>query len=201
MKSKLASPKTTTAEALLGVLSIGPMTGYEIRRFIEGSIGNFWSESFGQIYPSLKRLQAEGLVDAAETGKSGSRVFSLTGAGRVRLAEWLAIPARPQVPRNELLLKIFFGRNATPGSVRAHVLKTRELYASDLARYEAMGPMIQQRAARDAGLPYYLMTLNYGIAEARAILAWCDETLAMLKEQGPGATEPNAAQSEERHAS
>jgi DNA-binding PadR family transcriptional regulator len=182
MKSKVANPKTTTAEALLGVLSIAPRTGYEIRQFVEGTIGNFWSESFGQIYPALKRLQAEGWVEATATGKAGSRIFSLTDAGRARLTEWLAVPAKPQVARNELLLKIFFGRNAPPGALRAQVLETRELCVADLARYEALGPMIHQRVARDAGRPYYLMTLNYGLAEARAILAWCDETLEMLDE-------------------
>ena len=50
-----------TTHAILGFLTWGPMSGYEIRKRVEESIGNFWSVSFGQIYPELRRLEAEGL--------------------------------------------------------------------------------------------------------------------------------------------
>jgi PadR family transcriptional regulator AphA len=62
----MAAKETTTMESLLGVLSLRPMSGYEIRQFMERSTSNFWSESFGQIYPALKRMLAEGLVEVQE---------------------------------------------------------------------------------------------------------------------------------------
>src|SRR6267378_1332508 len=43
-----------TPNALLGLLSLGSMSGYDIRQLISQSIGHFWSESYGQIYPGLK---------------------------------------------------------------------------------------------------------------------------------------------------
>ena len=186
--------KTTTAEALLGVLSIKPMTGYEIREFIGMSIGNFWSESFGQIYPALKRLESAGLIAAEPESKSeaasvkrpgGSarrRVYALTEAGRARLAAWLETPAMPQVPRNDLLLKLFFGRNAPAATLRALVAEERARYAADLKRYEAMGPEIASHKTGNEA--YYLMTLSYGLAEAKAIVGWCDKTLAALDAAG-----------------
>ncbi len=63
-----------TPNALLGLLSLGPMSGYDIRQLISQSIGYFWSESYGQIYPGLKRLAAAGLVEKKtqrQKGKSG----------------------------------------------------------------------------------------------------------------------------------
>ena len=42
-----------TSTAVLGVLSIGSLTGYEIRQAISTVLGHFWHESFGQIYPCL----------------------------------------------------------------------------------------------------------------------------------------------------
>ena len=48
--------------AILGMLSIEPMSGYDIKKEIEESISNFWTESYGQIYPVLKSLVAEKLV-------------------------------------------------------------------------------------------------------------------------------------------
>ena len=182
MKQSQQTSKTTTFEALLGILSMGPMTGYEIRQRIEISIGNFWSESFGQIYPALNKLRAQGLVDATEAGKKGRKVYSLTPLGRERLREWLGVMPQASKPRNEMLLKLFFGGQSDLESVRAQVLATRARYASDFERYIALEPMLNQRQGGNPGLPYFQMTLNYGIAEARAIIAWADQTLGSLDE-------------------
>jgi PadR family transcriptional regulator, regulatory protein AphA len=159
---------------------MGPMTGYEIRQRIEMSIGNFWSESFGQIYPALNKLRHQGLVEAAETGKKGRRVYSLTASGRKKLKAWLALMPQPRKPRDELLLKVFFGGQSEVEIVRAQVLETRARSVADLERYIALEPQLKERQCKNPGLPYYLMALNYGLIEARAIVAWTDETLASL---------------------
>ena len=77
-----------TPNALLGLLSLEPMSGYDIRQMISRSIGYFWSESYGQIYPGLKRLAADGLVEKKTERRKGSpdrHVYSLTAAGRKQL--------------------------------------------------------------------------------------------------------------------
>ncbi len=78
--------KTTTSDALLGMLTMGATSGYELKQRIERSIGNFWSESYGQIYPTLKRLEREGLVEAAPVsqGRAGSKSKSKSGQGQGR---------------------------------------------------------------------------------------------------------------------
>ena len=127
---------TTTVEALLGMLTLEPMSGYDLKQLIEQSIGNFWRESFGQIYPTLKRLEEQGLIKSAEEGKAGRVVYAITEAGRAHLRAWLDDAPRPRVPRNELLLKLFFGRMAPVESMRSHVVETRARFAADLLRYE-----------------------------------------------------------------
>jgi len=174
-------PKTTTAEALLGMLSMGPMTGYEIRQRINLSIGNFWNESFGQIYPALNKLAKQGLVQAEAAGKAGRKVYSLTPAGRERLEAWLQVMSLPRVPRNEMLLKVFFGANGQPNGVRRQVQATREQYVQNLHRYTTFEPELRKMRAGHAGLPYYLMALRYGIAEAKAVIEWADETLREME--------------------
>src|SRR5277367_6833605 len=107
----------TTANALLGLLSIKPMSGYDVRQLIPESIGHFWRESYGQIYPALKRLAAAGLVTRRterQKGRPDRNVYSLTAAGRKQLRDWLGTPAAQAVPRDELLLKLFFGAHAKP---------------------------------------------------------------------------------------
>ena len=42
--------------AVLGMLSMGLKTGYAMKKHVEGNLGHFWSESYGQIYPVLRQL-------------------------------------------------------------------------------------------------------------------------------------------------
>jgi DNA-binding PadR family transcriptional regulator len=172
--------KTTTAEALLGMLSLCPMTGYELRQRIEGSIGNFWSESYGQIYPTLKRLEQEGFVSVAEGERAGSKVYALTASGHERLRAWLGVMPRPQVERNELLLKLFFGNLQPVEQVREQVAERRRVEVADLARYEAIEREISRVHANDAALPFWLITVRYGMAQTKSLIGWCEETLAVL---------------------
>jgi DNA-binding PadR family transcriptional regulator len=116
-----------TAYVILGMLSIEPnKSGYDIRKAIESSVGYFWRESYGQIYPALKRLTAEGLIRSDQPNKRDSAArhrqkYSLTAAGRAEFQRWLALPFHNDPPRNEFLLKLFFGREADPGVTAAHV--------------------------------------------------------------------------------
>src|SRR5258708_31701724 len=60
-----------TPNALLGLLSLGPMSVYDIRQLISQSIGHFWSESYGQIYPGLNRLATAVYVERKTERKKG----------------------------------------------------------------------------------------------------------------------------------
>ncbi len=173
--------KTTTAEALLGLLTMGPMSGYDLKQRIEISIGNFWKESYGQIYPALRKLECDGLVVSEEEGKAGRKVYRLTEAGRERLERWLGVTPKPRVPRHETLLKLFLGDSVPVETSLAHVADLRGRLAADLLRYEGIEAHLRRTYGGHAGLPYWLMTLHYGRAEARMIVDWCDDTMRILE--------------------
>src|ERR1700691_4128902 len=108
----MARRSSSSSEVLLGLLTIEPMSGYDLGQMIRVSIGHFWNESYGQIYPNLKKLEAQELVTAKterQKGKPDRNIYSITPKGRERVALWLALPPQPEVPRNEMLLKLFFG--------------------------------------------------------------------------------------------
>lgn len=180
---RLSVEKTTTVESLLGVLSIGPMSGYQMRQFMEQSTANFWTESFGQIYPALKAMLAEGLVEVVAQdgeGPTAKRVYQMTEAGREHLRAWLGVPTRPQVRRHELLLKVFFGDQVEPEVVSEHVRGEHRRHEEALAQYTAKLVMLERDCAEHPGLPFWRMTLRYGIAESRMVMSWCEETLEEL---------------------
>lgn len=172
-----------TAYAILGILSFHPgQSGYHIRKTIETTVGFFWGESFGQIYPTLKRLAANGLI-AAEAATSGARSrleYSLTPAGHACLEEWLAVPYRTDPPRDEFLLKLFFGSEAAPAISVEHIRSFRERNQRLLATFETVERLSSKQNAGHPGFPFWMLTLSFGLAQVRSALAWSESALATL---------------------
>ena len=173
--------------AVLGMLSLRPMSGYDIRKTVQESIRYFWSESYGQIYPALKRLEAQKLVErarGAQKGRAGRQVYTLTPAGLRELQEWLTRQPQMQPFRNELLLKLFFGRLASRETSQEHVQHFRQRQEDFLRTYRHVEHWLHTEHGRHPDLPFWLMTLSYGVHQARALRDWCNETLTALEKRG-----------------
>jgi len=81
-------------EVLLGLLTIEPMSGYDLGLTIRGSVGYFWNEGYGQIYPNLRKLANDGFVRCKaerQKGKPDRRIYSITKRGCERLPnpDWI----------------------------------------------------------------------------------------------------------------
>lgn len=177
------SKENKSKYALLGLLSVGPQSGYDLKKFTEGTTDNFWHENYAQIYPMLKQLMREGLTDChaeKQEGRPERYVYALTDKGWQALREWLEEPVERQVERNELLLKLFFGSEIPVAVSIEHVQTFRQLQSSLLRKYEAIEASVKSEHAHDPKLPYWLITASYGRHIAQALIAWSDETLAIL---------------------
>ena len=177
----------TSRVAILGMLSLGPQSGYGIKKLVEGSIAHFWSESFGQIYPILRTLEADGLAvrrSERQDGKPDRRVYSITAEGLAELHRWLVRPSLPEGFRSELLLKLFLGRRVpTEESIRqVEHFKARQTQL--LRTYADVEQRLRRDKAHDPDLPFWLMTLHYGHARAAALVHWSDDTLRSLARLG-----------------
>jgi PadR family transcriptional regulator AphA len=175
--------KAIAAPSLLGLLSLKPMSGYDMKKFVGETIGYFWNESYGQIYPMLKRLSRQGLVESRVEpgrGKPDRQVYSLTPQGRAHLHRWLSLPPRFSPPRNELLLKLFFGRLGERGEAIRHVREFREHHARMLQQYSQVERWIRTAHRRHPDAPYWLITLRYGRQFSSGMVQWCDQTLRSL---------------------
>jgi DNA-binding PadR family transcriptional regulator len=174
---------SSSTQALLGLLSIEPMSGYDLGQNIRASIGHIWSESYGQIYPNLKKLAAAGFVSAREAhqkGKPSRHIYSITQKGREELNAWLGIPPQPEIPRNELLLKLFFGSQVPASILMAYV---KRMIAEHRALLEKFIRIEREEIAEQKHRPeaaFWRMTARYGQLEMEAHLRWAKETLAAL---------------------
>ena len=170
-------------EVLLGLLTIQPMSGYDLGQTIRGSVGHFWNESYGQIYPNLKKLAADGFVSSKterQKSKPDRHIYSITKKGRERLANWLAAPPQPEIPRNELLLKLFFGVQTSPQILIGyleHMIENETAILKEIARIEHE---ILAQNQQYPDVPYWKMASHFGQFELEAHVRWAEETLAEL---------------------
>jgi PadR family transcriptional regulator AphA len=174
--------ETSTDFAILGMLTLKPMSGYEIRQLMSQSIVHFWSESYGQLYPSLKKLESAKLVTKrTEPGqKRDKHIYTITATGRERLQAWLEAAPKPQPPRSELLLKLFFISPQAAETSAEHVTRARDRAIEDLRHLGYIEEKIRSEHAGHPQLQQWLYTLSFGRHRVEAVVRWADEVLSDL---------------------
>jgi DNA-binding PadR family transcriptional regulator len=198
----MARRSSSSREVLLGLLTVEPMSGYDLGQAIRTSIGFFWNESYGQIYPNLKKLAAAGMVTAKterQKGKPDRQVYSITPGGRAHLEKWLAVEPQPEVPRNELLLKLFFGAQAGPEAVIGYVERMANREKGFLEKFKQIEREMMPQMDRYPDVPYWRMAARFGQLELEARLRWAEETLTALHKMETS-RRSRASGKEKRHA-
>jgi DNA-binding PadR family transcriptional regulator len=161
-----AAQLTTTEAAILGLLSRGPSSGYELKKSVESSVGYFWGPAKSQIYSVLPQLVEAGLArvrKVEQAQRPDKNVYRLTAAGRDALKAWIEeTPAPPDPDRNPLLLKVFFGDLASPDVLAEHIRARRE--EAERLRSFLEGVDEDELHAR--------LTIDWGLEYARAVIRW-----------------------------
>lgn len=171
-----------TRYALLGMLSLGKASGYDIKKKMSNTTNHFWSESDGAIYPILKQLLEEGLVNCeiknADTGKP-KKIYELTDDGLAELQDWLKITPDASPCRDELLLKLFFGNNIDKEVCKSHIENFQREVQSNMEKFKIFDEKFKAAKIDSENLSRYL-TLRLGILYAETNLRWSEESLRML---------------------
>jgi DNA-binding PadR family transcriptional regulator len=169
---------TPTGRVILGMLSLGQQTGYDIKQFVDKSTRFFWAASYGQIYPELRRLEEAGLV-AGSPEPSGGRsrtVYELTPDGLAALRTWLGSAATPLYElRDEGMLKLFFS-DALPEQTAENLRAMRAVHERKLELLRTIEPA----AAHGPDGPR--LTLELGIRHSEFMIDWCASAQARVAE-------------------
>jgi PadR family transcriptional regulator, regulatory protein AphA len=171
-----------TAYVVLGMLNLGHRTGYEIKSLVDLSTRFFWAASYGQIYPELSRLEAQGLVSGEREEHGGRRrkAYELTADGERALHEWLTSQAPLHFElRHEGILKLFFAE-ALEAEQRValleHIRAEHERVREQLLRVHAAKGAERDAAAGGTGddhSPMPLEVLEWGIEYQDFVVDWC----------------------------
>jgi DNA-binding PadR family transcriptional regulator len=171
-------PLNPTAYVILGMLRLGKRTGYEIKQLVDNSTRFFWTASYGQIYPELRKLEDAGLVHGESDPQGGRqrRAYRLTDEGERVLDEWLRdSEGLTSEMRDPALLKLFFADGLAPEEAAALARGAREHHeavVTALERVQASHPPTTERQ-----MP--LEVLRYGLDFHN----WCAERFAQMEQE------------------
>lgn len=174
---------STTSYAVLGLLTFGEMSGYDVLKMSERSVGHFWSPAKSHVYTELRRLAGLGLAsekDVRQEQRPDKRLYAITAAGQSALESWLAGAAvEPDQVRSPFTLRVFFGHLVPSALLVAQVAEVRRTAELKLAELRTTEAEIKDKPE----LFYPYLTLKAGLVHTEATILWADEVLDALKEK------------------
>lgn len=144
--------------AILGLLEDQPYYGYEIKQKFEQMMGDLWPVSYGQLYPTLRKLAEDQLVTMKTVqGKKAveKNVYSITARGQSIFLDWLEKKKKrvQNSIKDEFTLSFFFlerlSRESISSLLRTHLEETVQEVQSYTAEFDRM----------DESTPYYRRVL------------------------------------------
>jgi PadR family transcriptional regulator, regulatory protein AphA len=177
--------------AVLGFLSYRPMSGYDLKKYFDQSVGHFWSATQSHIYKALDGLQMKGLVDAeliAQQGRPNRKEYRITDSGRAALRNWLTTPLPLEPVREPWLIQVFFAHHLLNEDLARLFDERAELIRSRLAGYSAAQAVINENTARRANprmRALWQMTLDYGTGYYEFELEWLQRSAERVHELPP----------------
>ena len=183
--------------ALLAILRVGPLSGYDLQKQFHQSVGHVWHAPDSQIYPELRKMEELGLVEGEEQtrGERGTRrIYHVTDAGEKAFLEWMASPLDYQRVRDPAHLRAAYLESASPASARAFLDRHITVWLAELAQFEGeldhiehlSNPMLVRRLDvtpdedRERTIAYKRFAYEGLVERARAEIAWARRGLALV---------------------
>jgi DNA-binding PadR family transcriptional regulator len=168
---------TAVTWAVLGLLGMKPMSGYDIKRAVDRTIRHFWAASYGQIYPELKRLEEAGWISGkdASQGERARRIYKLTAQGGRELEAWLHGYETRIEMRDESLLRLFFADSLPRDEALGLLSARREGYRMMLAYLRSLDD------GEGADPPFVDLVYRWGLDYCEWGIEWCDRQERRLR--------------------
>lgn len=168
-------------EVILGLLSTrGGLTGYQINEIVREQLNHFYDGGYGMIYPTLKKLEKEGLVTkekVTQDEKPNKNIFHITEEGKEQFNIVVNEATEPEVFKSDFLLKLYFGDSLDEK-------KKIQFLHEELARKQESVKSLQTNLLNwqtNGMTEYQKFTVDYGIAHYNAAIEIIEKTIAELE--------------------
>ncbi|MBR3316150.1 MAG: PadR family transcriptional regulator [Atopobiaceae bacterium] len=171
---------------ILGLISNGDKTGYEVMTVFRDSLNHFWKAQTSQIYRELQTMEKAGWISQThvpQTGKPDKNVFSITPAGRDELRRWLRDESTPLTFKNPLMMKTFFMGElpVEEGIAFFEALGDLSVFPDSGRQASANADMYQQAIDHPEKAIYWKLTIEYGRRFEQMQREWCAYCIQALE--------------------
>lgn len=175
---------------LLGLVNYEPMTGYELTKEFEQSLGFFWHTNFQQIYKALDMMEKDGWLvseNVTQSGKPNKRVYSITTKGKAALADWLSSPEQDikkfMQSKNVFLMRLAFMGEATDEQGLSLLHAFKKEYIANAQKFNNVEKVMEEEAGHLSPkvLKYWKLIALHGEIIRKARLEFVDKAIEILE--------------------
>lgn len=176
------------AHGILGFLTYGEMSGYDLTKAFGSSLDFFWHAQNSHIYLELKKLEHGGYIEGTvveQQEKPNKRVYRLTDVGRKEFFRWLGEKDSgfSREFKSSFLMKVFFSGNVPPAQSIAMLqgfIAGCEDYLKELSQTPESIRQYGQSVDSYQAL-YWEMTADFGNSFMEFCIGWAKRCIARLE--------------------
>ncbi len=172
------------SETILVCLTERPMSGYDLAKFFDTSVGFFWNASHPQIYRELKKLEQRGHVAShreIQTGKPNKIVYEITSDGRSALYDWSKEAVSEPVFKDDLLVRLQAIEHVDKAALRVQIIQRLASARQRLDQYHHIRDRRFSEGAVEAPNLGKMMGLELGIEYENGWINWCESVLKRIE--------------------
>ncbi|PHR92361.1 MAG: transcriptional regulator [Robiginitomaculum sp.] len=173
------------AEAILVCLTDRPMSGYDLAKTFDASIGFFWRASHQQVYRELARLRDRGLVDSTEIeqrGKPNRILHTITKSGEEAVYQWSLKPCKMPSIKDELMVKFYALENVDIPALREQLGVRIDQHRAKLSAYFRIKERFYDGKSLNVAQKGKLIALTMGISNEKELTITLENALVMLQD-------------------
>jgi DNA-binding PadR family transcriptional regulator len=171
------------SDAILVLLTDQPMSGYDLAKSFDASIGFFWTADHQQIYRELSRLKERGHVgvqEVVQSGRPNKLIYTITQSGLATLKAWSQKPSAPAPIKDDLLVRLYALEHVDLSALRVQMAQRLDLHTDRLHRFQTILKRHFSGEALSLSQTGRLLGLRMGLRYEQACVEWCQEALQSL---------------------
>lgn len=177
------------SHSILGFLSYGSMTGYELTKAFSSSIRFFWYAQASHIYLELNKLEKKEFVTCeiiVQTDKPSKKLYTITEGGKREFLSWLSKENSEfaKGSKNAFLMKVFFSGCRTP---KQNIAMLKE-FSRDCEKYlEEISQVPQtieqyRKLVDEREVMYWELAADFGYSYIRMCIDWANRCIKKMEE-------------------
>ncbi|MDN6004722.1 MAG: PadR family transcriptional regulator [Enterococcus sp.] len=161
----------TISYVVLAMLIRSPLTGYELKRFLN----LFWEAHHSQIYPTLKELRKQELIEIIDIPDGKRKIYDITPAGKELVKEWVFTKSHAPSQKDEFLAKVFTISALDRDTSKFLIMERKQYFHEQVNDYSKVLASLDELDAEERRKNFGReLILERKIRLSKEELAWCD---------------------------